>query len=212
VILLPVVKEALETAWRKADTGSGREIEVARVEKIEERVLKYLGPDLEVLEVCSTACETANDGVGDVADSRLEREQVGWKAALRHLVLQELNQVSGNLFAVLVRRRVVLGLIRVITLNYSNDTFGIDWNVRSTDAVFRRHNQVWFPSRREVGHCDIVKTSKIGRGGVDLDDDLVSHLADLWTRSNTGSANDSTVLGDGTCLHWSAPISPAIAF
>jgi len=206
VVLLPVVVEALETAWGESDGCSSREVQVSRVEEVKERILEDFGPDLEVLEVGSSTSETTNDGVGNVANTGLEWEQVRWKAALGNLVLEELNQVSGDLLAVLIRRRVVLCLVGVVGLNHSYDTLWIDWNVRSTDAVFWRHDQVWFPSRWEVGHCDIVKTSEIGRGGVDFDDDLVGHLADFWRCSDTCAANDTTVLCDGTSLLGSATV------
>ena len=50
-VFVPVVVEALEPAGRKADRSRGCEVEVARVEEVEEGVLEDLGPDLEVFEV-----------------------------------------------------------------------------------------------------------------------------------------------------------------
>lgn len=53
-VTLPVIVEALEAIGREADRSGRREVQVAAVEEIEERVLKHLGPDLQVLEVCTT--------------------------------------------------------------------------------------------------------------------------------------------------------------
>lgn len=68
-ILLPVVVEALETLGRETNGGGSGKVEIARVEKIEERVLKHLGPDLEVFEVGTTRSEATNDSVGNVTDT-----------------------------------------------------------------------------------------------------------------------------------------------
>lgn len=52
-IFVPVLVEASETLGREADGGGGCEVEVARVEEVEEGVLKNLSPHLEVFEVCA---------------------------------------------------------------------------------------------------------------------------------------------------------------
>ena len=90
-VLLPVVVEALEAVWGEADGGCGCEVEVAAVEEVEEGVLEDFGPDFEVLEVRAALTESAYDGVGDVANARLDGEEVGWEAAVVHLVLEELD-------------------------------------------------------------------------------------------------------------------------
>jgi hypothetical protein len=53
-VLVPVFVETLETIGREADGCRGCEIEVSRVEKVQERVLEDFSPDFEVLEVCTT--------------------------------------------------------------------------------------------------------------------------------------------------------------
>lgn len=67
--LLPVVEEAAETRFCEPDTGCCSEVERAVLEKVEERVLEDFGPNREVLE--GSRRETLDDGVGDVANSRL---------------------------------------------------------------------------------------------------------------------------------------------
>ena len=52
-ILVPVFVEAVETVGREADGCCGGEVEVSRVEEVEERVLEHFGPYFEVFEVCA---------------------------------------------------------------------------------------------------------------------------------------------------------------
>jgi hypothetical protein len=52
-ILVPVLVEAFEAVRGEADGCCGGEVEIARVEEIEEGVLEDFGPDFEVLEVCT---------------------------------------------------------------------------------------------------------------------------------------------------------------
>jgi hypothetical protein len=92
-VLVPVLVEALEAVRREADGCCRGEVEVARVEEVEERVLEDFGPDFEVFEVCAagletladsrmidlwrvTYGETTNYGVGDVSDTGLDGQQV----------------------------------------------------------------------------------------------------------------------------------------
>jgi hypothetical protein len=53
-IFVPVGVEALETVGREADGGCGGEVEVARVEEVEEGILEDFGPDFEVFKVCAS--------------------------------------------------------------------------------------------------------------------------------------------------------------
>jgi ferredoxin len=52
-VLIPVLVEALEAVGGEADGGRGCEVEVPRVEKVQEGVLEDFGPDFEVFEVCT---------------------------------------------------------------------------------------------------------------------------------------------------------------
>lgn len=94
VVMVPVVVEALEAIWREADGGCGCEIELAGIEEVEEGVLEDFGPDGQVLEV--GVGETTDDGVGNVADSGLQWEEVGRETAVLDFMLEELDKMAGN--------------------------------------------------------------------------------------------------------------------
>lgn len=57
-VLLPVVVEALEAVRREANRSGRGKVQVAAVEKVKEGILKNLGPDLQVLEVCTAGLYT----------------------------------------------------------------------------------------------------------------------------------------------------------
>lgn len=87
VVRLPVVVEALEAVGGEADGGGRRKVETARVEEIEESILDDLCPDLEVLEI--RLVETADNGVGDVSNARLQGKERRRQTAPGDLVLEE---------------------------------------------------------------------------------------------------------------------------
>jgi hypothetical protein len=116
------------------------------------------------------------------------------------LVLEELDKVAGDLAAGLVLGGVGLGLVHVVGLDDGNNLLGVDRDVRKTDAVLRRHDKVGLLVRRNVGTNDIVKSSKIGRSGVDLNDDLLGHLDDLRAGANGSTRNNATLRSDGSGL------------
>lgn len=200
-VAVPVVVEALEAVGRQADGGGGREVEVAAVEEVEERVLQHLGPDLEVLEVGAARGQAADDGVGDVADARLQRQQVRRQAAVLDLVLQELDEVARDGARVLILGRVGGRLVRVVGLDDGDDLVRVDGDVRQADAVLGVHDQVRLAVRRVVAHDDVVQALERGGGGVDLDDDLVGHLDELGGGTDGGPGDDAALLGDGGRLN-----------
>jgi hypothetical protein len=108
--------------------------------------------------------------------------------------------VAGNLAASLVLGSVGLSLIHVVGLNNGNDLLRIDRNVRKTNAVLRRHDEVRLLVRRNVGTNDVVKASEIRRSGVDLDNDLLGHLDDLGGSSNGSTRDNATLGGDSSGL------------
>lgn len=200
-VALVVLVEALEAIGAEADGRRGCEVEVAAVEEVEEAVLEHLGPDLEVLEVGATGSETADDGVGDVTDTRLQRGEVFGQTTVLHLVLEELDEVAGDLPASLVLLGVGLGLVHVVRLDNGNDLLGVNRDVGQTNAVLRRHDQVRLLVRRDIGHADVVEASEVGRSSVDLDDDLVGHLDDLRASANRRAGDNATFRGDSRCLN-----------
>jgi hypothetical protein len=175
VVLLPVVVEALESVRGEADGGGGGELQLAGVEEVQEGVLEDFSPHTKVLELGRR--ETANDCVGDVADSGLQREEVLRQAAVLDLVLEEFDQVVGDLLGGLVGRGVGRCLVGVVGLDDGDDLFWVDRDVGRADAVFGGHDEEWLAVGGEVGHCDVVETVEGGDGGVDFDDDLVFLLA-----------------------------------
>src|SRR5690242_84250 len=86
-VVLPALVEALEALRRETNRCGGSEVKVARVEQVEERVLQNLGPDLQVLEVGASSGQTLDNGVGNVANTRLEGEEVLGKTTFADFVL-----------------------------------------------------------------------------------------------------------------------------
>lgn len=167
---VPVVVEALETVGREASRRGGSVVELARVEEIEESVLDNLGPDLEVLEL--GLVETTNNSVGDVTDTGLQRQKVGGHATVSNLVLEELNQVAGNLARGVVHGGVGAGGIPVVGLDDSDDLGGVNLDRSGTNAVLNGGDVVRCAVGRDVGKGNIVETLEGGDSSVDLDDDL----------------------------------------
>lgn len=196
-VAVPVVVEALEAVGREADGGSGGEVEVAAVEQIEERILQHLGPDLQVLEVGAALAEAADDGVGDVSDARLDREQVLGHPAHVDLVLPELDQVAGDGLGGGVLRSVGLSLISVVGLHDGDDLLRVNWDVGGSNAVLGAHDEIGFPRGGKLGHNDVMQTVHVRAGGVDLDDDLIGHLDQFWGCANRGAGDDAAVFGNG---------------
>ncbi len=170
VVVIPVVVKALESVWGETDGGGGSEVELSGVEKVEEGILENLSPDAEVLEV--GVGKSTNDGVGDITDTRLEWEEVSRETAVLNLVLEELNEVTGDGQRVRISWSVVGGLILVVRLDDTDDLLGVDWDVSSTNTVLWCHDEVWLAAWWVVHHGNIVETLERWHGSVDLNDDL----------------------------------------
>ena len=198
VVVVPVVVKALESVWRETDGGGGSEVKLSGVEKIEEGILENLSPHAEVLEV--RLGKPTNDGVGNVTNTGLEWEEVGRETAVLHFVLEELDQVAGDGLGGGIGWGIVGGLIRVIGLDDTDNLLSVNWDVWGTDTVLWRHDQVWLAAWWEIHHSDVVEPLKGRHRGVDLNDDLVSHLDQLWRCSNGGTRNDTTILSNGAGL------------
>ena len=187
VVLLPVIVEALEGVGREANRRGGGEVELTRVEEVEEGVLDDLGPHLEVAEVA--VVETADDSVSDVADAGLKREEVLGEAAAGDFVLEELDEVAGDGLGLGIGRSVGRGRVGVVGLDDADDLFGVDGDGGAADAVLDVHDKVGLAVGGQVGHGDIVETLEGGDGGVDLDDDLLLDLAASFLRCQMGQWN-----------------------
>lgn len=175
-VAVPVLIEAVKAIGGKADGSCGCEVEVPRVEEVEETVLQHFGPDFEVFEVCAARGEAAHDCVGDVADAGLDGQEVLREPAVFYFVLQEVYEVCGYGLRSGIFGGIGLGLVWVVGFDYCDDAFGVYGDVGRADAVFGGHDQVGFASGWEVGHGDVVEAFEGGGGSVYFDDDFVRHL------------------------------------
>jgi len=133
-------------------------------------------------------------------------------------VLEELDQVVRDAARCVVLGGVGQRLIGVVGFDNCNNFLGVDGYMRRSDAIFRCHDQIRFPSRRKVSHGDVVETFERGHAGVDFDDDLyqvlsaqssedsvqpylVRHLDQLWRGSDGSTGNDAALLRNGRSLH-----------
>ena len=199
-VAVPVVKEALEAGGGEADGGGGGEVEVAAVEEVEEGVLQDFGPHLEVLEVGAALAQTADDCVGNVSNARLQGEEVLRHTAHVDLVLEEVDQVTGNGLRGGILGRVVGGAVRVVSFHNGNHLLRVNGDVGGTNAVFRTHDHVGLGVGGLLGHGDIMQTLERGTRGVNLDDHLVGHVDKLRRGTNGSTGNDTTILGDSRSL------------
>lgn len=182
VVSFPVVVEALEAVGREADRCGRGEVETARVEEIQESILNNLGPDLEVLKV--GLVEATNDGVGHVANTRLKRQQRLGETAVGHLVLEELNQVAGDLARGLIGFRVGGSRIAVVGLDDADNLVRVHGDRVGANAVLDGVDQVGLPPGREIGHGDVVETVEGGNSSVDFDNDLSERPVSLVASYN----------------------------
>ena len=173
---------------------------MAGVEEIEEGVLQHLGPHGEVVEVVAL-CEAADDGVGDVADSGLEGEEVGGEALGGDLGFEEFNEVRGDGEGAFVLGRVVGGHVGETRFDDADDAVAVDGDVLGADAVVGGHDEVGLAVGGEFAHGDVMETFEGGHEGVDFDDDFVGHLKDLGGGADGGTGDDTALFGDGRGLN-----------
>lgn len=69
--------------------------------------------------------------------------------------------------------------------------------MRRSNAVFGRHDEVWFPARGQIRHGDVVEAFEAGARSIDLDNDLVTHLDEFWGCADGGTWDDAAVFCDG---------------
>lgn len=175
VVRLPVVVEALEALGREADRRGRGELEAARVKEVQEGVLDDLGPDLEVPKV--GLGQSANDGVGNVANARLDGKKRLGHAAVLDLVLKELDEVRGNGCRGGVCRRIGQRLVLVVGLDDADHLFRVNGHGCAADSVLNPRDQVRLAVRGEICQSNVVKSIETRQRSIDLDDDLVLVLA-----------------------------------
>jgi len=90
------VRVELRDARRAEGEGSGRRVrEGAGPQQVQHAVPDDLGVGGHADE--RRGVQLAQDGIGDVADTRLQRQQLRWQPSVGDLVGQEVDQVAGDL-------------------------------------------------------------------------------------------------------------------
>lgn len=196
--LVPTLVESVETSLGQSDGGGSGEVQGARVEEVKEGVLQDLGPHSQVLEV--GLGQALHDGVGNVTNTGLQRQQVCGQSAHLDLVLEELDQVGTDLLRHGVRRSVGRHLVTLGRLHNGHDLGWVHRNGGAAHTVVgggvRVRQSVW----RVDGHVDIVDTLERRRLGVDLNDDLVRDRDHLGRATDGRTRHNGAVLGDGRGL------------
>jgi len=192
VVRIPVVVKPVEALGAEADRGRSREVELARVEEVEESVLDHLGPYIEVLVVA--VGKTTNDGIGNVADTGLQGQEVLGKAAVLDFVVKELDEMAGNDGRALVGGGVGKCLVPVVGLDDTDNPLGVKRDRSAANAVLDTHDEVGLAVRRQVCHGDVVQTLETREGCVDLDDDFVRNLHQLRGCTDRCTGDDTAIL------------------
>ena len=118
--------------------GGGGHAQLAAVEQIEHAVLQDLGIGGHVLE--RAVLEAEHHCVGDIADARLQRQQVRRQTAPLHFMLEEFDDVPGDGARGLIRRGEGRVAIRDIGLDNGDDLGRIHPEAGAADAVVSLHD------------------------------------------------------------------------
>ena len=94
LVLVEVGKDPVSARSRKGDGGSGGEGKLSRIEKIESAVLQHFTIHAQVME--RPIGKTGQHGVGNCADTSLQRLQGQVQPAFFDLVLEETDEVRGD--------------------------------------------------------------------------------------------------------------------
>jgi|GEM_PF-6470170 len=183
--------------WTEGESGGRRAYELAGFEEADEAVLDDLGVGGHVLE--GAGFEAVEYGVGDVADTRLERQEGRGDAALLHLPLEEVEDVRGNAMGRFVCGLEGAGAVRRVGVDDGDDLLHGNVEVRSADALLRFDQWDGLAVGREAeGVVDVVHALEgEGLGRVDLEDDLVRALDPGLVVADGGAGDDAAVFEDG---------------
>ena len=175
LVLRDILVEALHACRRGRERRARGEVQLARIDEVEHAVLDDLGVDREVFEV--GVDEARHDGVRDVADARLQRQQVLRHAARLDLGVEEFEREVRHLLRVFVDCREVARTILDVARHDVLDLVRRARDERRADAVVRLHDGNRQAMRRVERHVDVVHALKLQRlRRVDLDDDDVGLL------------------------------------
>jgi hypothetical protein len=106
-------------------------------------------------------------------------------------VLEELDQVAGDLARGLILGGVGAGGIPVVGLDDGDNLGGVNLDRGGSDAVLDGGDVVGLAVGGKVGEGDVVETLERGDGGVDLDDDLYGRRRAIVS----------------SCLHFPVPVA-----
>ena len=180
--------------------GAGK-LALAALEQLEDAVLDYLGVHLKRGDV-GALVQGVEHGVGDVAHTTLQGQELLGDAALLELVDEEGTHVvadgSGHLIDGGEGALLADGQR---SLDNAEDLLGVDMGGGGTHAVMRRVDGNLATVRRVVGGIDIVHAADgLGNLVVDLDNHLVGHLEPGGGVAHRGAQHEFTVVGDALCL------------
>ncbi len=168
----------------------------ARAQHGEHPVLDHLGVGGEGVE--RAAVEAGEDGVGDVADARLQGEELAGKAPVFHLVAEELEDVAGDLGRLLVDGLELGVAVGGVGEDDGRDLVRVALQVGDTDAVRGpeyRHGLAVRGQRRAV--VDVVHALEPeGLPRVHLEDDAVGEVEPGLVVADGGGRDETAVGGD----------------
>ena len=195
-VLVPVLEEAREARVLGEGEGAGRgAVKPARVEQVEHGVLQHFGVDGEVVE--GTLGQTADDGVGDGTDARLQRQQVLRQATRFHFVGEEVDDVAGDRLGGFVHVGEGTALVAKLRLDNGNDLARIAGNRGRADPGTGLGDVEDLAVRRVVAGDHVVDPFEGRLSGVDLDDDLVADHQDFGDNAAGTGRHQAAVFGDG---------------
>ena len=169
---------------------------LAGVDQVDHAVLDHLGVGGQVVERAFQ--QAGQHRVGDVADARLQRQQVLRQPALLDLVGQEVEQVVRDHAGGVVHRLEGGVAILGVGLDDGDDLVGVDPEVALADPVAGVGERDGEAVRGERGAIvDVVHALELAAlPGVDLEDDLLGLLQVGLVVAHRRGGDQFAVLGD----------------
>ena len=133
VQLFDVVFKILQPFFTEADRSGGRMTQFAAGDHFQHSVLQHLGIGRHVIE--RALVQSCQHGVGDVAHTRLQRQQVLGQTTQFHFMVVELQQMLRNPLRVSIRRRKFRIAVAGVGFNHGHDFFRIHPQIGHTDAI-----------------------------------------------------------------------------
>lgn len=199
LVLLDVLEEARHALRRRREGRARCEAELARIDEVEHAVLDDLRVDREVAEI--GVDEARRDGVGDIADARLDWQQVLRHTARLDLTLEELDGQVSHLLRRRIERCERARVVRDVTRHDAADPVGRARDVRRADAVVDMDDRNGQAVRRVERQVDVVHALEFQRlCVVDLDDDDVRRLDERSRVADGRRRDDVALLRDGAGL------------